>query len=47
MHIHYFQHDHFEDLGYIGNWAASHNFATSVTRFDLNPEFPSPAVKWV
>jgi GMP synthase-like glutamine amidotransferase len=42
MHIHYFQHDHFEDLGYIGNWAASHNFATSVTRFDLNPEFPSP-----
>ena len=41
MHIHYFQHDHFEDLGYIGDWAASHNFTTSVTRFDLNPELPS------
>lgn len=41
MHIHYFQHDHFEDLGYIGDWAASRNFTTSVTRFDLNPELPS------
>lgn len=41
MHIHYFQHDHFEDLGYIGEWADSRNFATSVTRFDLNPELPS------
>ena len=41
MHIHYFQHDHFEDLGYIADWAAQHNFTTSVTRFDLKPEFPS------
>ena len=41
MHIHYFQHDHFEDLGYIGDWAAIHNITTSVTRFDLNPELPS------
>ncbi len=41
MHIHYFQHDHFEDLGYIGDWATAHNFTTSVTRFDLKPEFPS------
>jgi len=40
MHIHYFQHDHFEDLGYIGDWAANHNFTTSVTRFDLNQELP-------
>jgi GMP synthase (glutamine-hydrolysing) len=41
MHIHYFQHNHFEDLGYIGEWAESHNFTTSVTRFDIKPEFPS------
>jgi len=41
MHIHYFQHDHFEDLGYIGDWAEAHNFTTSVTRFDLKPELPS------
>jgi GMP synthase-like glutamine amidotransferase len=41
MHIHYFQHDHFEDLGFIGEWAANHNFTTSVTRFDQKPEFPS------
>lgn len=41
MHIHYFQHDHFEDLGFIGDWAASHNFSTSVTRFDKKPELPS------
>ena len=40
MHIHYFQHDHFEDLGYIGDWAASHNYTTSATRFDIKPEFP-------
>ncbi|MFA5972932.1 MAG: type 1 glutamine amidotransferase [Lentimicrobiaceae bacterium] len=40
MHIHYFQHDHFEDLGYIGDWAESHNYTISVTRFDLKPEFP-------
>ena len=41
MHIHYFQHDHFEDLGYIGDWAAVHNYTTSVTRFDLKPEIPA------
>ena len=41
MHIHYFQHDHFEDLGYIGDWAEAHNFTTSATRFDLKPELPS------
>ena len=41
MHIHYFQHDHFEDLGFIGDWALKNNFTTSVTRFDLKPEFPS------
>ena len=41
MHLHYFQHNHFEDLGYIGDWAKSHNFTTSVTRFDLNPNLPS------
>lgn len=41
MHIHYFQHNHFEDLGSIGDWAKSNNFTTSVTRFDLNPELPS------
>ena len=41
MHIHYFQHNHFEDLGYIGDWAKSNNFTTSVTRFDLKPELPS------
>ncbi len=40
MHIHYFQHDHFEDLGFIGDWAASRGFTTSVTRFDLLPELP-------
>ncbi len=41
MHIHYFQHDHFEDLGYIGDWAERNNITTSVTRFDLKPELPS------
>lgn len=41
MHIHSFQHDHFEDLGFIGEWAANQNFTTSVTRLDLKPEFPS------
>lgn len=40
MHIHYFQHDHFEDVGYIGDWAANNNFTTSYTRFDLKPELP-------
>jgi len=40
MHIHYFQHDHFEDLGYIGDWALAQGFSTSVTRFDLNPVLP-------
>lgn len=40
MHIHYFQHDHFEDLGYIGEWAASHHITTSCTRLDLDPLFP-------
>lgn len=41
MHLHYFQHNHFEDLGYIGEWAENHNFTTSVTRFDIKPELPS------
>jgi GMP synthase-like glutamine amidotransferase len=41
VHIHYFQHNHFEDLGYIGDWAENQNFTTSVTRFDLKPELPS------
>ncbi len=41
MHIHYFQHDHFEDLGFIADWATEHNFTTSVTRFDIKQEFPS------
>jgi len=41
MHIHYFQHNHFEDLGYIGDWAESNNFSTSATRFDIKPELPS------
>ena len=41
MHIHYFQHNHFEDLGYIGDWAKSNNVTTSVTRFDIKPELPS------
>jgi GMP synthase-like glutamine amidotransferase len=40
MRIHYFQHDHFEDMGYIGQWAAIHDFKTSVTRLDLNEELP-------
>ena len=40
MHIHYFQHDHFEDLGYIGDWAADNHISTSVTRFDKKPIFP-------
>jgi GMP synthase-like glutamine amidotransferase len=40
MHIHYFQHDHFEDLGFIGDWAKSNNFSTSATRFDLKPDLP-------
>jgi len=35
MRIHYFQHDHFEDLGYIGNWAMKNNIETTKTRFDL------------
>lgn len=40
MHIHYFQHDHFEDLGYISNWASENDFTTSVTRLDLNQSLP-------
>lgn len=40
MRIHYFQHNHFEDLGYIDDWANSNNFTTSVTRFDLKPKLP-------
>ncbi len=40
MHLHYFQHDDFEDLGFIGDWANCNAFITSVTRFDLNPELP-------
>ena len=41
MHLHYFQHNHFEDLGFVGVWAKNNNFTTSVTRFDLKPELPS------
>jgi GMP synthase-like glutamine amidotransferase len=41
MHLHYFQHNHFEDLGFIGDWAKSNSITTSVTRFDLKPELPS------
>jgi len=41
MHLHYFQHNHFEDLGFIGDWAKNNNFTTSITRFDLNPELPA------
>lgn len=40
MHIHSFQHDHFENLDFIGSWAAKYNFSTSVTRLDLNQELP-------
>jgi GMP synthase-like glutamine amidotransferase len=40
MHIHYFQHDHFEDLGFIGDWATTRNFTTTVSRFDLEPYYP-------
>lgn len=40
MHIHYFQHDHFEDLGFIGDWAASYQITTSCTRLDQDPLFP-------
>jgi GMP synthase-like glutamine amidotransferase len=40
MHIHYFQHDHFEDLGFISDWAEEKGFTTSVSRFDLKPHFP-------
>ncbi len=42
MHIHYFQHDDFEDLAYIGEWAKSKGFTTSCTRFDLDdPKLPN------
>lgn len=41
MHLHYFQHNHFENLGFIGDWAKSNNFSTSVTRFDLKLELSS------
>ncbi len=41
MHIHYFQHNHFEDLGFIAIWAKNNNITTSLTRFDLNPVLPS------
>ena len=40
MHIHCLQHDHFEDLGYIGDWAFENHFSASVTRLDLNQELP-------
>lgn len=41
MLIHYFQHDHFEDLGFIGDWAASHQISISCSRLDLKPLFPA------
>jgi GMP synthase-like glutamine amidotransferase len=41
MHLHYFQHNDFEDLSFIGDWAKKNNFTSSVTRFDLNPVLPS------
>ena len=41
MHLHYFQHDYFEDLGFIGEWASQNGFTTSATRFDINPQLPN------
>ncbi len=40
LRIHYFQHDSYEDLGYIGEWATSNGFPVSVTRLDIEPVFP-------
>jgi GMP synthase-like glutamine amidotransferase len=40
MHLHWFQHDHYEDLAYIGQWALERGHKTSVTRFDLDPTLP-------
>jgi GMP synthase-like glutamine amidotransferase len=43
MRIHYFQHDHFEDLGFIGEWAAERGYPVLCTRFDLSPDLPAHA----
>jgi GMP synthase-like glutamine amidotransferase len=40
MHIHWFQHDDFEDMAQIETWAKAKGHSTSVTRFDLSPVFP-------
>lgn len=42
MHLHYFQHDSFEDLDSIGAWCRRNHYTTSVTRFDIDPVFPEP-----
>ena len=48
MHIHYFQHDHYENLGYIGEWAESGGYTVSVTRFDLEPVMPElESIDWL
>lgn len=45
MHIHCFQHDDYEDLDYIGEWAGNTGFTTSYTRFDLG-ESPPPVTSF-
>jgi GMP synthase-like glutamine amidotransferase len=40
MHIHWFQHDDYEDLAYIGQWASEREHTASVTRFDIDPTLP-------
>ncbi|HPT13637.1 MAG TPA: type 1 glutamine amidotransferase [Bacteroidales bacterium] len=42
MHLHYFQHDDYEDLAYIREWAQNKGFTTSCTRLDrADPKLPS------
>jgi GMP synthase-like glutamine amidotransferase len=48
MHIHWFQHDHYEDLAYIGQWASESGHTSSVTRFDIDPILPDlDTIDWL
>jgi GMP synthase (glutamine-hydrolysing) len=41
IRIHYLQHDSFEDLSYIGDWAVAKGHSISCTRIDLNEMLPA------
>ena len=49
MNIHYLQHEPFEDLAYIEQWALQKGHQLSATRlFDLYPAYPAPeSIDWL